>query len=70
MQLILTLKFDFIENSKEFTSFNLNFMSSWKQTHNYKVWSSVSHPGVFEVNVGHPFFGNYNVNDVKLRISQ
>jgi hypothetical protein len=45
-------------------------MSAYRSTHNYKIWSSSSHPGVFEVTSGHPFGGNLSYNDMKLRLSQ
>jgi hypothetical protein len=45
-------------------------MSAYRSTHNYKIWSSSSHPGVFEVSSGHPFGGNLSYNDMKLRLSQ
>lgn len=57
------------ETSRDYISFNSNFMTAWRSTHNYKIWSSVSHPGVFEVSSGHPFGGQLSVNDMKLRLS-
>lgn len=56
------------EGSKEYEAFNPSFMNAWKTTHNYKIWSSVKHPGIFEINPGHPFHGQMNMADMRLRI--
>ncbi|XP_023234100.1 late secretory pathway protein AVL9 homolog [Centruroides sculpturatus] len=56
------------EGSKEYETFNPSFMNAWKTTHNYKIWSSIMHPGIFEVNPGHPFQGQMSMADMKLRI--
>ncbi|CAG2117847.1 unnamed protein product [Medioppia subpectinata] len=58
------------ENSKDYQSFNTHFVNAWRTTHNYKMWSSVSHPSVFEVTCGHPFGGQLSISDMKLKISQ
>lgn len=42
--------------------FNSVFVNAWKETHNYKNWSGASHPGIFEVNPGHPFTGQVDFN--------
>ncbi|RWS14232.1 late secretory pathway protein AVL9-like protein [Dinothrombium tinctorium] len=58
------------ETSKEYSSFNANFVSAWKETHNYKIWNSVPRPAVLELNPGHPFHGQMSIADVKLKLSQ
>uniref|UniRef100_T1L566 AVL9/DENND6 domain-containing protein n=1 Tax=Tetranychus urticae TaxID=32264 RepID=T1L566_TETUR len=58
------------ENSKEYASFNSLFMASWKETYNYRLWSALSKPGIFEVNPGHPFHGQLSIADMKLKLSQ
>lgn len=57
------------DGSREIDHFNSNFMSAWKDTHNYKMWNSADSPGIFEVNPGHPFAGQLSVADMKLRLS-
>lgn len=56
-------------SSKDEDSFNASFMTAWKATHNYKMWSSSSHLGVLEVNPGHPFQGQLSMSDMKLKFS-
>ncbi|KAI1299283.1 Late secretory pathway protein AVL9 -like protein [Halotydeus destructor] len=57
------------ETSKEYGSFNGSFMTAWKQTHNYRTWSSVSRAGVFEVNPGHPCTGQLSMADMRLKLT-
>lgn len=45
-------------------------MASWKETYNYRLWSALSKPGIFEVNPGHPFHGQLSIADMKLKLSQ
>ncbi|KAK7793388.1 hypothetical protein R5R35_009268 [Gryllus longicercus] len=57
------------EGSREIDHFNSNFMAAWKTTHNYKMWVSNDHPGIWDLNPGHPFAGQLSVADMKLRLS-
>lgn len=58
------------DGSREIDHFGANFVSVWRETHNYKMWLSSVKPGILEVNVGHPFAGQLSVADMKLRLSQ
>lgn len=44
--------FYFIAGGKDEETFNPAFLTAWKATHNYKMWSSSKHLGVLEVNPG------------------
>uniref|UniRef100_UPI00398EEA68 late secretory pathway protein AVL9 homolog isoform X2 n=1 Tax=Pristiophorus japonicus TaxID=55135 RepID=UPI00398EEA68 len=57
------------DNDKMLADYGILFVTAWKNTHNFRVWHSNKHPAVTEVNPGHPFQGQYNVSDVKLRLS-
>ncbi|XP_063928794.1 late secretory pathway protein AVL9 homolog isoform X2 [Zophobas morio] len=57
------------DGSKEIEHFNTNFVSSWRETHNYKIWLSGINPGILDVNPGHPFAGQLSVADMKLRLA-
>ncbi|XP_059501753.1 late secretory pathway protein AVL9 homolog isoform X2 [Stegostoma tigrinum] len=57
------------DNEKMLADYGVLFVSAWKNTHNFRVWNSNKHPAVTEINPGHPFQGQYNVSDVKLRLS-
>ncbi|XP_078395919.1 late secretory pathway protein AVL9 homolog isoform X2 [Cetorhinus maximus] len=57
------------DNEKMLADYGNLFVTAWKNTHNFRVWNSNKHPAVTEVNPGHPFQGQYNVSDVKLRLS-
>ncbi|XP_076326765.1 late secretory pathway protein AVL9 homolog isoform X2 [Tachypleus tridentatus] len=58
------------DGGKEAEEFNSNFVMAWKTTHNYKMWKSGNYLGILEVNPVHPFHGQLNVGDVKLRLAQ
>jgi late secretory pathway protein AVL9 homolog len=62
--------FRFAENSKEYSCFNSSFINAWKDTHNYKIWSSGLKSGIFQVNPGHPFTGQLSMADMKLKLTQ
>ncbi|KAK6165935.1 hypothetical protein SNE40_022741 [Patella caerulea] len=49
--------------------FGLVFISAWKTTNNYRYWSSMSHPALHNIPTGHPFQGNLNMNDIRMRLS-
>ncbi|XP_064456810.1 late secretory pathway protein AVL9 homolog [Ornithodoros turicata] len=58
------------EGSREQDSFNASFISTWKTTHNFKMWNSVEHPCLDEIPSGHFYRGQWpTVADMKLRIS-
>lgn len=59
-----------VDGSREMEHYNYNFVSAWKDTHNYKMWNSQDSPGILEINPGHPFAGQLSVSDMKLRLSQ
>lgn len=58
------------DGSPEINPFNANFVSSWRDTHNYKIWLSGINPGILDVNPGHPFAGQLSVADMRLRLAQ
>nr|CAD7396765.1 unnamed protein product [Timema cristinae] len=58
------------DESREAEHFNAHFMSAWKSTHNYKMWVTGEHAGIWDLNPGHPFAGQLSVADMKLRLSQ
>jgi hypothetical protein len=60
----------FADGSREAEHFNSSFMAAWKATHNYKIWVSAEHTGIWDVNPGHPFAGQLSVADMKLRLAQ
>ncbi|XP_044263498.1 late secretory pathway protein AVL9 homolog [Tribolium madens] len=57
------------DGSREIEHFNTNFVTSWRDTHNYKIWLSGINPGILDVNPGHPFAGQLSVADMKLRLA-
>lgn len=57
------------DGSKEHDSFNASFVTTWKTTHNFKMWNSVEHPCLLDVPTGHFYRGQLSVADMKLRIS-
>lgn len=57
------------DNEKMLADYGLLFVTAWKNTHNFRVWHSNKHPAFAQINSGHPFQGQYNVSDVKLRLS-
>ncbi|XP_013793559.1 late secretory pathway protein AVL9 homolog [Limulus polyphemus] len=54
---------------KEAEEFNSSFVMAWKTTHNYKMWKSGNYLGILEVNPVHPFHGQLNVGDMRLRLA-
>ncbi|XP_054707276.1 LOW QUALITY PROTEIN: late secretory pathway protein AVL9 homolog [Uloborus diversus] len=54
---------------KEAESFNLSFLNAWKATHNYKMWCSSNHSGIYNVQPSHPFQGQLSMADMKLKFS-
>jgi hypothetical protein len=62
--------FIFSDGSREVEHFNSSFVAAWKATHNYKMWVSGEHMGIWELNPGHPFAGQLSVADMKLRLAQ
>jgi hypothetical protein len=63
-------QFIFADGSREAEHFNSSFMAAWKASHNYKVWVSGEHTGIWDLNPGHPFAGQLSVADMKLRLAQ
>ncbi|KAH1017839.1 late secretory pathway protein AVL9 homolog [Dendroctonus ponderosae] len=57
------------DGGREADHFNANFLSAWKETHNYKMWMSGNHAGILDVHPGHPFAGQLSVADMKLRFA-
>ncbi|KAF5890574.1 late secretory pathway protein AVL9, partial [Clarias magur] len=57
------------DNEKLLADYGSAFVSAWRISHNYRVWSSTHHPAMGEISPGHPFQGQYSVADVKLRFS-
>ncbi|XP_063306704.1 late secretory pathway protein AVL9 homolog [Pelobates fuscus] len=57
------------QDNEKLSDYGSAFVSTWKITHNYRVWNSNKHPALAEVNPSHPFQGHYSVADVKLRFS-
>lgn len=49
--------------------FNPCFIQAWKTTHNYRLWQSNNHPNIEEISPIHPFQGQLNMNDLKVRLS-
>lgn len=58
------------DGNREADHFNASFLTTWKDTHNYKMWLSSHHSGILAVHPGHPFAGQLSVADMKLRLSQ
>lgn len=59
-----------VDGSREIDLFNANYVSGWRETHNYKMWLSGINPGILDVHPGHPFAGQLSVADMKLRLAQ
>ncbi|PNF17496.1 Late secretory pathway protein AVL9-like protein, partial [Cryptotermes secundus] len=57
------------DGSREAEHFNSSFMAAWRATHNYKMWVSGEHTGIWDLNPGHPFAGQLSVADMKLRLA-
>ncbi|XP_044755831.1 late secretory pathway protein AVL9 homolog [Coccinella septempunctata] len=57
------------DNCIEVNHFNFNFVTAWRETHNYKMWLSGINPGILDVSAGHPFAGQLSVSDMKLRFA-
>ncbi|XP_048508797.1 late secretory pathway protein AVL9 homolog isoform X2 [Athalia rosae] len=56
-------------DTRQSDHFNSTFVAAWKNTHNYKMWSSIDKPEINSVEIGHPFAGQLSVQDMKLRLS-
>ncbi|XP_068604063.1 late secretory pathway protein AVL9 homolog [Brachionichthys hirsutus] len=57
------------DNERLLADYGTPFVTAWKITHNFRLWSNNEHPAMTAVTPGHPFQGNYSVADVKLRLS-
>ncbi|XP_023671996.2 late secretory pathway protein AVL9 homolog [Paramormyrops kingsleyae] len=57
------------DNEKLRADYGASFVSAWRVTYNYRVWSSKVRPAMSEISPGHPFQGPYSAADVKLRLS-
>ncbi|XP_059841357.1 late secretory pathway protein AVL9 homolog isoform X1 [Hypanus sabinus] len=57
------------DNERMLADYGLPFVTAWRNTHNFRVWYSNKYPTITQVHPGHPFQGQYNVSDVKLRLS-
>jgi len=49
--------------------FSRAFIRSWKSTHNYRVWVCGKHGDAVNGAAGHPFQGQVNLADMKLRLT-
>lgn len=71
MILSFLLRYNFFsDGSREIDNFNANFITAWRDTHNYKIWLSGVNPGILDVHPAHPFAGQLSVADMRLRLSQ
>lgn len=58
------------EGSREHEVFNSSFVTSWKRSHNYRVWiASGTYPTLMELMPGHPHAGNLSMTDMRIRLS-
>ena len=57
-------------DAKEKEDFNLAFVDAFQNTNCFRQWRSVERLGLKEAPTGHPFHGNLNVNDIRMRIAQ
>ncbi|XP_062860085.1 late secretory pathway protein AVL9 homolog [Trichomycterus rosablanca] len=57
------------DSEKLLADYSPAFISAWKITHNYRVWSSTHQQAMTKITPGHPFQGQYSVADMKLRLS-
>uniref|UniRef100_A0A3P9LPS5 AVL9 homolog (S. cerevisiase) n=1 Tax=Oryzias latipes TaxID=8090 RepID=A0A3P9LPS5_ORYLA len=57
------------DNERLLADFGAPFITAWKITHSFRVWSSNKHVAMSTITPGHPFHGQYSVADVKLRLS-
>lgn len=68
--LLCLLKTSYLpEGSRELEHFNVSYMSTLKETNNYKLWNSSAHSGLDGISCGHPFAGQLSVSDMKLRLA-
>ncbi|XP_019730114.1 late secretory pathway protein AVL9 homolog [Hippocampus comes] len=56
------------DNERLLADYGTPFITSWKATHNYRLWHSNKHAAMAAVTPGHPFQGQYSVADVKLQL--
>ncbi|PVD30479.1 hypothetical protein C0Q70_09745 [Pomacea canaliculata] len=58
------------EDSKLLEDYGIPFISAWRTTHNYHHWLDTSpHPKMAEISAAHPYQGNFNVNDVRMKLN-
>ena len=55
-------------NPKDVNDFNEQFLTAWKNTQNYRVWTSETHRGIVNARASHPCQAQYSVNDMRLRL--
>ncbi|XP_015515722.2 late secretory pathway protein AVL9 homolog [Neodiprion lecontei] len=67
--LLSLLRTSLQQDTRQSDHFNSAFVSAWKNTHNYKIWSSNEKPEINSIESGHPFAGQLSVQDMKLRLS-
>ncbi|XP_005106698.1 late secretory pathway protein AVL9 homolog [Aplysia californica] len=57
------------DDSKMLEDFGSSFISAWKTTHNFHTWFESDHPAIKVFPPGHPFQGNLNMTDVRMRFN-
>ncbi|CAH1789148.1 unnamed protein product [Owenia fusiformis] len=57
------------DDEKALDDYNSHFMNAWRTTHNYRMWQNTPHDAIKQVEPGHPFRGQVNVADMKLRLA-
>lgn len=55
---------------KSVADFGSDFVTAWKRTHNYRVWSAASNLTFTDIEASHPFAGQTSVNDILARMSR
>ncbi|XP_076243884.1 late secretory pathway protein AVL9 homolog isoform X2 [Calliopsis andreniformis] len=67
--LLSMLRTSMQQDTRQSDHYNSAFMTAWRSTNNYKLWSSSNKPEINNIEPGHPFAGQLSVQDMKLRLS-
>ncbi|XP_076160727.1 late secretory pathway protein AVL9 homolog isoform X2 [Ptiloglossa arizonensis] len=67
--LLSMLRTSMQQDTRQSDHYNSAFITAWRSTNNYKMWSNSNKPEINNIEPGHPFAGQLSVQDMKLRLS-
>ncbi|XP_058796005.1 late secretory pathway protein AVL9 homolog isoform X2 [Phymastichus coffea] len=67
--LLCLLRTSMQQDARQTDHYNAAFMSAWRSTNNFKMWTSLCNTEINCIEPGHPFAGQLSVQDMKLRLS-